>query len=96
MSFKLYKSYSFRDKDPIIDKIRTVIEDEKVSYLEIHEASDVAVSTLYNWFMGTTRRPTHAATAAVLGALGYEYAIVKRRGAKVIPIESVRKKRASR
>lgn len=92
-TLKIYKSYSFTTKDPVIDRLRTIIEDEKVSYRDVHEASDVAVSTMYNWFHGKTRRPTHAATAAVLGALGYEYQIVKRQGAKVIKIDTVRKKK---
>lgn len=84
MSFKLYKSYSFKDKDPIIDKLRTIVQDSGESYQDIHEASDVAVSTLYGWFDGATRRPTHATVAAVAGALGYEMQFVKRSGAKVI------------
>lgn len=80
--FKPYKSYNFVNKDPIIDKLRTIIKDEGVTYKELHAASGVNVSTFYGWFNGKVRRPSHAATAATLGALGYEYAIVKKRKAK--------------
>jgi transcriptional regulator with XRE-family HTH domain len=83
-SFRLYKSYSFKDKDPVIDRLRTIIADENVSYTEVHVLSDVAVSTMYNWFHGTTRRPTHATVAAVAGALGYDFSLVKRKGASKI------------
>jgi hypothetical protein len=74
---KPYKSYNFRDKDPVIDRLRTIVADEGASYLQIHEASGVSLSTMYNWFSGPTRRPTHAAVAAVAGALGYDFTLVR-------------------
>jgi transcriptional regulator with XRE-family HTH domain len=92
MSFKAYKSYNFTTKDPVIDRLRTIVKDEKLSYQEIHEASDVATSTMYGWFHGKTRRPTHAAVAAVAGALGYHFELVHKRGAKIIKLEAKRAK----
>ncbi len=84
-TFKIYKSYSFRDKDPIIDRMRTVIADEGLSHTELHMLSDVSTATMYNWFNGKTRRPTHACVAAILGAMGYDMHLVKRKGsAKVV------------
>lgn len=76
-SLKLYKSYSFRDKDPIIDKLRTVIQDEGASYKDICEDSGVSGTTLYNWFSGTTLRPQFASIMAVTRALGYDLQVVK-------------------
>lgn len=76
-SLKLYKSYSFKDKDPVIDRLRTVIQDESATYKEIHENSGVSVTTLYNWFSGTTLRPQYASIMAVVRALGYDMQIVK-------------------
>src|SRR5262245_13850439 len=73
----LYKSYNFKDKDPIIDKIRTVVQDESASYKYIHETSGVASSTLHNWFDGDTKRPQFATIMAVVRALGYDMQIVR-------------------
>ena len=70
-----YRSYAFVDKDPVIDKIRTVVEDSRESYQEIHEASGVSKATLYNWFMGKTRRPQYATINAVARALGHEFTL---------------------
>lgn len=84
--FKLYKSYSFKDKDPVIDEVRTIVQDSGASYQQIEEASGVSKSCLYNWFHGATRRPSYAAVAAVAGALGYDFVMAQRRG-KVVKFE---------
>ena len=68
----VYKSYSFKDKDPVIDEMRSLVEREKKSYQEIHEISGVSVSTLAGWFHGKTRRPQSATVEAVGRALGYQ------------------------
>jgi DNA-binding phage protein len=76
----VYKSYSFIDnKDPIIDKMRTMVKDSGNSYSEIHEESGVSVNTLHNWFEGNTKRPVFATIAAVAGALGKEVIFVTKR-----------------
>lgn len=82
--FKPYKSYNFREKDPVIDELRTLVRDAGASYREINNESGVSTGCLYGWFNGATRRPSHAAVAAVAGALGYEMTFTKRAGAKVI------------
>lgn len=68
--FTNYRSYSFIDKDPVIDSLRTAVSQSKMSYRELHEQSDVAVTTMYNWFHGKTRRPQFATVAAVIRATG--------------------------
>jgi DNA-binding phage protein len=75
-----YRTYSFVDKDPVIDKIRTVVEDSQESYKEIHESSGVSVTTLYNWFHGKTRRPQFATVNAVALALNHELRLMKKNG----------------
>lgn len=77
MTFKPYKSYNFKEKDPVIDRVRTIISDEGVTHKQISDASGVSTTCLYGWFTGTTRRPQHASLMAVLRALGYDYQIVK-------------------
>jgi hypothetical protein len=101
MSFKPYKSYpiSPKGKDPVIGRLRTIIASEAVSYKDINQQSDESLSTLYNWFKGPTRRPSHAAIAAVLSGLGYDFEIVPRsskRSAKVIPLGPRIRRAASR
>jgi hypothetical protein len=71
-----YKSYSFIDKDPIIDEIRTVYQDSGANYRWIEEHSSVRATTLANWFSGVTRRPQAATINAVLRSLGYKLGVV--------------------
>jgi transcriptional regulator with XRE-family HTH domain len=73
-----YLSYSFVDKDPIIDRMRTLIADEGVTYDDVHIKSGVAVSTLHNWFLGKTRRPQFATIMAVARGLGYDLTLTRR------------------
>lgn len=69
-ALRLYKSYRFREKDPIIDAVRTAVQDTGMSYAAVYEASGVSASTVYNWFHGTTKRPQFATVAAVAVACG--------------------------
>lgn len=75
-TLKCYKTYNFRDKDPRIDEIRTMVEDRHASFEKIHTVSGVATATLYNWFHGKTRRPQNATMTAVEQALGYRRVLV--------------------
>ena len=77
-SLGVYKTYSFRTKDPVIDELRTVIKDQGESYREISTASGVATGTLRGWFHGGTRRPQHATVMAVARALGWDYQLVRK------------------
>jgi transcriptional regulator with XRE-family HTH domain len=78
-----YKSYSFQDKDPIIDEIRTVVQLSGFSYKKIEEASGVTSKTLHDWFDGETRKPQAATLNAVARALGYKLGFVPYEAASV-------------
>jgi hypothetical protein len=86
---RVYRTYSYIDKNPVIDKVRTLIQDEGlIKKLPIvHEISGVATTTLDNWFNGKTRSPQHATIAAVITSLGYEEQFVKK---KTLDIEKER------
>ena len=86
---RLYRTYNFIDKNPVIDKTRTIIQDEGlIKRLGIvHELSGVSVTTLSNWFNGKTRSPQHATIVAVTSSLGYEERFVK---TKTFDIEAER------
>lgn len=75
---KLYKSYNFKDKDPVIDRVRTLIQDAGISHEEIERRSGVTTQTLRNWFTGPTKRPVHSTVMAVVKSLGYEMAFVRK------------------
>lgn len=77
MAKGLYKSYVFKDKDPIIDTVLTIVQDSKLTYGEISDNSGVSSSTLNGWFNGATRRPQFATTNAVLRSCGYTLMPVK-------------------
>jgi hypothetical protein len=77
---KPLKGYRFINKDPVIDKIRTLKADSGMTSVEIEKASGVKASTFDGgWFNGSTRRPQHATVAAVAGAMGYDFVIVKKK-----------------
>lgn len=69
-ALRLYKSYNFVNKDPIIDAVRTARSDQNVSYRDVAEESGVSPTTLHNWEHGKTRRPQFATVSAVARALG--------------------------
>lgn len=69
-TLKVYRSYNFIDKDPIIDAIRTRFSEQHAAYSDVSELSGVSNTTIRNWFHGKTRRPQFATTAAVLKSLG--------------------------
>lgn len=71
---KLYKSYNFVDKDPIIYEIGDLIRLRYnfMDYATVHAESGVAISTLKKWFHGKTQRPQHATVEAVIRGLGFQ------------------------
>lgn len=69
---RVYSSYNFRDKDPVIDVLRTVRDDNKLRISDLVEGSGVSATTFYNWFDGKTRRPQFATVAAATRFMGNE------------------------
>ena len=75
----IYRTYSFQDKDPIIDVMRTLVDDSQKSFGDISADSNVSKTTLYNWFHGKTKRPQFCTIAAVAGALGKSIGLVNKK-----------------
>jgi hypothetical protein len=73
----IYKSYMFRDKDPAIDELRTVIADamgervNKKTLKTITESGGPTKGCMSGWFFGKTKRPQNATLEAAGRALGY-------------------------
>jgi transcriptional regulator with XRE-family HTH domain len=66
-----YRNYRWKDKDPIIDALRTVRNDEGLTNHETAQITGVAASTFKNWFDGETRRPMNSTSTQMAAALGY-------------------------
>jgi hypothetical protein len=76
-----YRTYNYINKNPVIDKVRTLLQDEgmfaKKKRSMLHQLTGVSTSTYDGWFEGDTKNPQHATIAATVSALGYEEKFVK-------------------
>lgn len=91
---KIYRTYSYLDKNPVIDKTRTLAQDEGLftNLQALSEISGVSKSTFRGWWHGAVRNPQHHTVMAMVTALGYEEAFVKKRD---IDVEKERKAAAA-
>lgn len=71
-----YRTYSFVDKDPAIDVLRTAIELAGVTLQQVSDGTGIHVSTLYSWFHGETRMPRHCGVQAVARFLRKEFKLM--------------------
>src|SRR6266436_16865 len=70
-----YKSYSFIDKDPVIDLVRTVVQRSGKSFKEVHENGGATPATLNRWFTGNTRTCRNDSMTATVKAAGGDVGI---------------------
>lgn len=73
----VYNTYSFRDKDPEIDRLRTLAQKDGRKWTKIALEAGLSPSTPRNWFIGKVRRPQSAAIEAFGRACGYRRDWVK-------------------
>jgi hypothetical protein len=82
-STRTYGAYLFKDKDPIIDETRTLLEDvfgQRVNnkmFVKISEDGGPTVSCMRGWFFGDIRRPKNETIEATGRAVGYRRRWVK-------------------
>lgn len=74
---KLYKSYVFKDKDPAIDKLRTLVQDtygelNGRALRQIEQSGGPSFGCMNAWFFGDTKRPTNPTIEAAGRAMGFE------------------------
>ena len=79
-----YKSYSFVDKDPIIDEVRTLVQQHGATYKNIQQESGVSPATLAGWFSGSTRKPQAATLNAVARSMGWKLGFVPYNAAPLV------------
>ncbi len=75
--YKVYSTYRFRTKDPVIDILRTAFADEGANYADTSRRCGVSANTYHNWFKGGTMRPQFAPVQATAHALGYEFTLTR-------------------
>jgi len=74
----LYKSYVFKDKDPAIDELRTIVErhfGHRVTgsdLAEIEKDGGPSIGCMRGWFFRDTKRPQNPTLEAAGRAIGYE------------------------
>jgi len=74
---RLYKAYVVRGKDPVIDEIKNIIENQvgdlsSTSLRDVQKSGGPAASTLRSWLFGKTRRPNNTTVEAAGRALGFK------------------------
>lgn len=69
----LVRSYNFVDKDPEVDRFRTLWQKERIKEADLAVLAGLAPATVHNMFGGETRQPRHSTFAKMAGALGYKY-----------------------
>ena len=83
---KRYKFYNWGDSDhdPIIDQMRTLMQDEHLSYAKLAELTGLSPTTIKNWFdrkitktHKPTMRPMFSSVMTYTRGLGYDLRIVK-------------------
>jgi hypothetical protein len=83
---KTYGAYLFKQKDPAIDELRTVVEDHfghrvnNKDLTQISEDGGPTVGTMKAWFFGKTRRPQNPTLEAAGRAMGFRRRWVKMDG----------------
>jgi hypothetical protein len=77
----LLRTYRFVDKDPVIDELRTLVNDEGLSkkLSIVATLANLHPSTVKNMFHGATKRPMNSTVMGIVTSLGYERKWVKAR-----------------
>jgi hypothetical protein len=77
----LLRTYRFVDKDPVIDELRTIVNDEGLSkrLASVATLANLHPSTVKNMFHGATKKPQNATVMGIITALGYERKWIKAR-----------------
>jgi hypothetical protein len=77
----LLRTYRFTEKDPVIDELRTLVNDEGLSkkLVIVATLANLHPSTVKNLFHGGTKKPQNATVMGIVTSLGYQRKWVKER-----------------
>jgi hypothetical protein len=76
MKWRIYKSYSFIDKDPFIYDYGAFLSKQGKTPAEIDARGGPRAQTQHNWFYGETRQPKFSSMRAAVRAAGGDIVIV--------------------
>lgn len=77
-TINIYKAYNFRDKDPQIDELRTLLEKKygrRIDYSmlqDTHDEGGPSVGCMAGWFMKDTRSPRNDTLESAGRANGFK------------------------
>ena len=62
------RTYKFRknEQDPVIDRIRTCMQDTGYDVARVAKESGVSYGAIHNWIEGVTMRPQYATACAAI------------------------------
>ncbi len=68
------RNYRFIDKNPVIDVMRTAVQDEGLMerLQVVADLAGLTIGTIRGWFDGDVRDPRHSSVMTTLIGLGYE------------------------
>lgn len=71
--FRTLRTYRFIDKDPVVDELRTLVEDRGLMKQLGHvaELAGVARGTVHNLFNGETKQPRNRTVMGIATSIGY-------------------------
>lgn len=76
--FPLYRSYVFRDKDPVIDELRDLFKERfgkdvsNQAMTQVHAEGGPSITCMHAWFFGKTQRPQNPTIEAAGRAMGFK------------------------
>jgi len=70
-------SFNFIEKDPEIDKFRTLYQKQRIKEDDLAAIAGLATTTVKNMFGGHTRRPQHLTYSKLAAAMGHEYGLIE-------------------
>jgi transcriptional regulator with XRE-family HTH domain len=89
-----YTHYNFVDKDPIIDRVATIIKGMGLSLKEVEKITGISYSTLRAMFIGKTVSPKFSTIARVVIGLGQsDISVVEQKQANVVRFQRTSQKR---
>lgn len=68
-TIRVYRSYNFTDKNPIVDRLRTRMQDIGLDCRELAAATGLSLSCVRGIFEGGTRDPLHSTVARMAIAM---------------------------
>lgn len=76
-ALRVYKSYLFTNKDPVIDEVRTMVKDtfgevNRRSLKAIEESGGPSAGAMSGWFFRNIKKPQSATVEAAGRAMGYK------------------------